>query len=131
MAKYQYKASVKSRNAEFKYSMPVFSFKDDGKYIVYAPGLDLSGYGDTEAEAKQSFNECFRAFVDYTTNKQTLFKELKRLGWKVGNLSSVPQKARTVAAPTLAEMLFRDEYLAEVFQTKEFKKYNKQVALPV
>lgn len=129
MANYQYRASVRDGKATFKYDMPVFSFMDDDTFIVYAPALDLSGYGKTEKEAKISFNEVFRAFVNYTSNKNTLFKELKRLGWKVGKQTKLSTKPITLQAPSLQDMLFRDEYLVEVFQTREFHKYNQRISL--
>lgn len=129
MAKYQYQASVRDGKATFKYDMPVFSFMDDHTYIVYAPALDLSGYGKTEKEAKESFNEVFRAFVNYTSNKNSLFKVLRRLGWKVSSQTKLSKKPIEIKAPGLQEMLFRDEYLVEVFQTREFHKYNQRISL--
>ena len=58
-------------------------FKDTGNYVIYAPALEVYGYGKTIQEAKDSFVTCLEEFVNYTIAKGTLMPELKRLGWKI------------------------------------------------
>ncbi len=62
--------------------MPLIEFKEGDVFILFAPALDISGYGKTEEEAQQSFEVVFEEFIEYTVKKHTLHKELKRLGWK-------------------------------------------------
>ncbi|MDM1458257.1 hypothetical protein HX025_16625 [Myroides odoratimimus] len=63
-------------------SISVLSFKEDNTFIVYTPQLDISGYGNTYEEALNSFENSLEMFLDYTTNKNTLYKTLSDLGWK-------------------------------------------------
>jgi hypothetical protein len=70
-------------------SMPAFmnrldllSFKEDNVFFVYAPALDITGYGYTETEAQHSFVETLETFLDFTQKNKTLEGELNRLGWK-------------------------------------------------
>lgn len=128
MAKLQYKGTVTSRKGKAEYVMPIFTFTDDGCKIVYAPALDLTGYGKTESQARESFDQALEAFTEYAMNKGTLVKELKRLGWKI---KTSTKKLKSVSSPDLADMLRSNDYLADVFQTKNFKKHNTSVALPV
>ncbi len=61
----------------------ILRFQDKNEvYYVYAPQLDLTGYGTTEEEADDSFNAVIGDFFDYSIKKKTLDSELRRLGWK-------------------------------------------------
>jgi hypothetical protein len=60
---------MKSLNVESKFSnekgsinvkVAVISFKEDNTHIIYCPALDLSGSGNTESEAKESFGLRFQ-----------------------------------------------------------------------
>lgn len=57
-------------------------FKEDNVFFVYAPNLDVYGYGLTEKEAQHSFLETFEEFLTFTKQKGTLESELLRLGWE-------------------------------------------------
>ena len=57
-------------------------FKEDNVFFVYAPNLDVCGYGLTEKEAQHSFLETFEEFLTFTKKQGTLENELLRLGWK-------------------------------------------------
>jgi hypothetical protein len=57
-------------------------FKEDHVFFVYAPNLDVCGYGLTEKEARHSFLETFEAFLEYTKKNKSLEGELLRLGWE-------------------------------------------------
>ncbi len=103
--------------------LSLFSFVDDNVHIIYSPAFDLSGYGNTEEEAKHSFEISLEEFMRYTNNKGTFYDELKRLGWEV-------KKKKSFKAPKLNTLLDSNDYLANIFDTKEFKKYNHQVAIP-
>jgi len=60
----------KDRTVGFRLGM--YLFREDGRYIVYCPALDMSACGETEMEAKSSFEETLRMFnsEDYTTYKE-------------------------------------------------------------
>lgn len=129
MSKLNFKGKVFKDQVGKGFSLSLFIFEEDANQIVYSPALDLSGYGKTEIEAKKSFNICFEEFITYTTNKDTLVDELKRLGWKIKNENS--KKKNNYKSPELSDLLKTDDYLAKIFETKNFKKINEDLALPV
>ena len=51
-----------------KLHLVLLSFQEDNNFIVYAPTLDLSGYGDNQEEANSSFDEALDEFLDFTIN---------------------------------------------------------------
>ena len=81
---------MKSLNVESRFSnekgsfsvkVAVISFKEDDAQIIYCPALDLSGSGNTESQAKDSFATAVKEYLDYTTHKGTIWTDLKKLGW--------------------------------------------------
>ncbi len=62
--------------------LSLLAYLDEGLHVIFSPALDLFGYGNTEKEARASFDETLEEFLRYTTNKGTLQAELLRLGWK-------------------------------------------------
>ncbi len=103
--------------------LSLIEFEEDGLFFVYSPALDLSGYGKTEREATDSYNLAMEEFLRYTTNKDSIFQELKRLGWKIS-------KMKKVSAPSLPELLHSRDYLVEIFTEKQFRKVDQTVRLP-
>ena len=61
-------------------NVPIFVLKEDDNFIYYSPVFDLSGYGWTEEEAKESFNVALSEFFKYAMKKKTIDSELKKLG---------------------------------------------------
>ena len=58
-----------------------FGYADNGFYTVYAPYLKLYGYGKLRSEAIEDLKENIKLFGIIETNKGTLAKTLKKLGW--------------------------------------------------
>jgi hypothetical protein len=114
--------NFKNLGNEVKFQLPIITFSEDGVFFFYTPALDLTGYGKTEEEAKSSFEETLGQFLDYTTHKKTLLSELKKLGWKVSKKTSRP--------PSLVEMINKNDYLAEIFEEKQYRKFHKTISLP-
>jgi hypothetical protein len=125
--KLNFNASYRLKKNMYQFSLSMYSFEEEKIQIIYSPALDLSGYGKNEKEAKQFFEETLSEFIQYTTNKGTLVKELKRLGWYIPKKLSVK---KPLAAPRLEEQLRDNEYLADIFNHKEFTKYNQPVQIP-
>jgi hypothetical protein len=111
------------KNEKHEFNLSLFQFEDDGVTIVYSPALDLSGYGNDDKEARNSFKEALQEFLRYSLNKGTFLKELKRLGWMITKKKS--------NAPKLENMLSENDYLADIFEHKEFRKYNSKVRMPI
>ncbi len=106
-----------------KFNLPVISFTEDNVHFLYTPALDLAGYGKTEEEALHSFEETIGQFLDYGINKKTLKKELKKLGWLV-------VKKKISKAPSLVDMINNNAYLAEIFEEKQYKKFDASIDIP-
>ena len=62
--------------------LSLISYKDDEAYYWYCPALELTGYGDDEKQAQESFKIVLEEYIRYTTENQTLNEDLNSLGWK-------------------------------------------------
>lgn len=103
--------------------LSVIEFEEEGLHFIYSPALDLTGYGKTEEEAKESYNLAMEEFLRYTANKKTAFEVLKRLGWTVSD-------KKKVSAPSLSTLIQSRKYLEEIFTEKDFRKTHQNVAIP-
>lgn len=56
--------------------------KQGNRYVAYAPALDISTSGKTEAEAKRRFGELMPLFLDELVEAGTLADVLTELGWQ-------------------------------------------------
>lgn len=118
-------AKYKTPKGAVKVLLDIIQFEENGVQIVFAPALDLSGYGKTDAEAKESFEVTLNEFIRYTVNKGTLFEELIRLGWEV------KKRKKVVVAPAMDALLEQNDQLKEIIeQQKSFHKYTQQVRIP-
>lgn len=61
----------------------VYLFKEDDTFIAYCPALDMSGYGVSEKEAKESFERSMCMYVEYCVRKNTLVADLRKHGWDI------------------------------------------------
>lgn len=107
----------------FMNRLDLLFFKEDNVFFVYAPALDITGYGLTETEAQQSFVETLETFLDFTQKNKTLEGELQRLGWKKDATTKGFQP------PFLDEMLQTHTYLSEIVRDYDFQKSNFQFAI--
>ena len=57
----------------------VFLIPEGEQVVAYCPALELSTYGDSVADVKTAFQDVLQIFVDDTTARGTLEKELLRL----------------------------------------------------
>jgi hypothetical protein len=105
------------------FNLPIITFTEDNIFFYYSPALDLTGYGSTDDEARESFKEVLQQFLDYSTNKKTFLSELKKLGWKISKHISKP--------PSLVEMINSNDYLAQIFEEKQYKKFHQPIDIPV
>ena len=103
--------------------LSLIEFEENGLHFVYSPALDLTGYGKTEEEAKESYNLAMEEFIKYTTNKETVYQELERLGWTIS-------KKKKVTAPSLSALLQSRSYLEEIFTERDFRKTDESVSIP-
>lgn len=120
--------NFQGEKGDHNFKVPIFSFiEDGGTHIIYAPSLDISGYGNSDREAHESFHFALEEFLKYTENKNTLDGVLTGLGWTI-KLKS--KKRVKYEAPSLTDLLCRDEYLDQIFTSKDFNKSSTEIALP-
>ena len=107
------------------FDLPVVVYEENGLQVIYSPSLDLFGYGKTLSTARTSFTLTLEEFINYTTHKKTLDKVLKKLGW------IVKKNNKSFVAPSLGYMLDENKQFNEIFNTKDFKKFNEQIQVPL
>ncbi len=105
--------------------VPLIVFEEDKCQIVYCPPLDIYGYGTDEKEAFKSFNICLGEFLQYSTNKGTLFNELGRLGWKV-----LKSKKKAIIPPSMSKLLSENENFSRIFDNFSFRKLEQEISIP-
>lgn len=114
-----------SDKGSYTVKLPVLSFKEDNANIIYCPALDLSGSGNTELQAKESFAIVVAEYLHYTTNKGTLLTDLKKLGWTIQK-----SKKKLASPPTMSELLDNNEEFSRIFDNYPYKKFDTGVSLP-
>lgn len=105
-------------------NVPLIIFEDGNSHIVYCPALDVSGYGNDEAEAKSSFKTSLSEFILYTIRKKTLNKVLTDLGW------SVRGKDKPMVPPPFSKLLNENENFKNIFDNYPFKKIDEGITIP-
>ncbi len=94
--------NLETNSEKYHIGLSLIEFIEDDVTIVYSPALDLSGYGNNEIEAKQSFSEAIDEFFRFTTEKSTFDKVLTNLGWTINgskhNLEFNPPKDSDLVA---------------------------------
>ena len=125
---------MKSLNVESKFSnekrnitvkVPVLSFKEDNAHVIYCPALDLSGSGNTDTEARESFAITVTEYLNYTTHKGTLWIDLKKLGWTIKK-----NKKKPATPPSMSELLESNDEFSRIFGNYSYKKFDTGVSLP-
>lgn len=106
-------------------NLQVFFFQEDGIFFAYMPSLDLTGYGYNPEEAKDSLTIVLDEFLKYTLNKNTLFIELRRLGWKIKS------KKKPMLAPQMTDLINTNEQLKDIVNSKQYSTSNYPVKVPI
>jgi hypothetical protein len=115
-------------SARVEVALSLLAFRDEtGAYLLYCPGLDLYGSGNTAAQARASFKEALEEYLRYTLSKSTLDDELRRLGWRVAGRGS----SRTYTEPPLTRLARTNEDLQQILNLREYSKYHQAVELPM
>lgn len=118
----------KNAVSNLKARIVLISFQESDNYIVYSPHLEVSGYGKTPEEAKESFEVNLRMFLDYTTNKKTLHKELLSLGWVLKK--GTPKHIKKINAPDLSVLLSRNNQLQKILNRQDVVTRHRDVLIP-
>ena len=126
MAKLKASGTFRTAKGTYNTQLSLLSFREDNMIIIYAPALDLSAYGNDLEDAKKSFSIALEEYFRYTTNKNTLLAELKRLGWEIKGGKKHPK----LTAPDFSALLNDNETLEDIVQNKEFQKFHENVKIP-
>ena len=92
--------SIVFRDDKIELNLRIAVFKEDEFWIALSPSLDLSGYGDTQEEAFDSFEVSLGIMLEETQKRSTLDRLLKKLGWSKEEESHVIREVRTNLATT-------------------------------
>ncbi|MGG5487086.1 hypothetical protein [Gaetbulibacter sp. PBL-D1] len=109
------------QNIEF--SVSIFLWEENSIFYVYSPALDLTGYGLTKDEARESFETVLEEFIKYTHNKKTIFKELENLGWAVN------KRRKRVVSPDFEDLLSENEHFRHLYKSKDLVRDSSNVNL--
>jgi hypothetical protein len=107
-----------------KIDLKVVFFEEEKIHYAYMPSLDVTGYGKTDEEAKESLSVVLAEFLRYTISKNTLFIEMQRLGWKIKS------KKKPMYAPALSDLINTNDQLREIVNSKQYKIVNYPVYIP-
>lgn len=110
-------------------NISMLSFKEGCTFIIYTPQLDISGYGNSYEDALSSFESALEMFLDYTINKNTLYKVLSDLGWQL--VKGSEKKPKKITAPLLSQLIVKNEYLADLLNNQSLQTSNKEVVIPM
>ena len=69
------------RTDSLSVSLKVQTYREGDSIVMYSSALELSGYGDTNNEAAESFQFILQDFLNYNLSKNSLSSSLIALGW--------------------------------------------------
>jgi hypothetical protein len=124
MQKGNLKGEKKFGAKSVKVDLQVLFFEEESIQYAYMPSFDLTGYGNTEEEAKESLTIVLDEFLRYTLNKNTLFVEMQRLGWKIKS------KSKPMYAPQMSDLINTNVQLKDIVNSKQYSTSNYQVNVP-
>ncbi len=123
MDKKQANARYSDGKKNVELNVSIFLWEEDSIFYVYAPALDLTGYGLSKEEARESFETVLHEFIVYTHNKKTIFKELENLGWAVN------KRKKRIISPDFEDMLSENEHFKHLYKSKDLTRDTSNVNL--
>jgi len=111
-------------NNMIQVKLSMIFFEEDGNRIVYCPALDLSGYGNNESEAFESFKMTLGEYFNYTVHKGTLAKDLKSMGW------TVKSRHKKMVPPSMQRLLSENENFSRIFNNHAYRKFDQVFDIP-
>jgi hypothetical protein len=112
---------------EYHVVVNIVQFKDSGSYVLFAPAMEVYGYGRTVGEARSSFEISMKEFLSYSDNKGTLLKELTRLGWEVKG----GKKNRKFKVPEFSDLLRTNDRLMEILNNRDVRTFKANVPMAI
>ena len=128
MAQYIFEGDIKNIKGYVKVRLLLLHFRDENMiHFIYSPHLDLTGYGNSEEEAKKSFEIVLEDFIDYTLKKKTLGKVLSGLGWEIKGSAKKPRK---MIVPSIKTVIEKNKYVSDIFDKYPVNTFHQEVGLP-
>ena len=125
MHRFSFEGKLKKGHNQVTARLLLLYFQDENKvHFIYSPHLDLSGYGNTVEEAKQSFEIAFEDLMDYTISKGTLVSLLEELGWQIKGTKKVPK----IVTPDFSDIQ-QKQYVSEIFDKYPVNTYHQEVPI--
>ena len=121
--KLNFKAELSGKKSTIKTELTLITFEDNNVHFVYCPALDITGYGYDTSQAKESFTQTLKMYFEYTTNKNTLIRDLESHGWTVKN-------KRKLKAPDFDFLLRKNKEFKRIVTKRDFTKYDEQIQFP-
>ena len=119
-----YKGKFSNRKATVKMQLPMVAYVDNNSiHYMYCPALDLTGYGHNDREAKNSFEQTLKLYIDYTVDKQTLIADLRAHGW---NLKS----RKNLVSPPFSDLLKHNKDFENIVDKCNFQKFTHELEIP-
>lgn len=118
-----YKGQFATDDGLIKVELTLVQFEEEGVTVIYAPSLDVYGYGYDEKEARHSFNICIEEFLEEVSKKNALAEELKKLGWKVE-----PHKNQ-LDEPSFKELINKNKELETIMENLPVSTTHEEVNL--
>lgn len=106
-------------------NLQIVQFNDNGVEVLFAPALEVYGYGNDFKEAVKSLSICLDEYLNYTHQKGTFEEDLKRLGWKIKG----SKNNRKYKTPMFSEMLTNNERLIDIINNKQIQTYSTNLAM--
>ncbi|HHH52667.1 MAG TPA: hypothetical protein ENK91_03335 [Bacteroidetes bacterium] len=101
-------------------------FKDEnGIHFIHSPNLDITGYGLTKKEAKQSFEIALEEFFDYAIKNKTLIKVLNDLGWETKEFENISVNHN------IFSIIKNTEFVSEIFEKYPVNSFHEKIGIPV
>lgn len=104
--------------------LDVYSYKENGVQMMYAPALDLCGYGASVEEAKQSFNVVVSEYLRYGLENGTLEEDLRGHGWKPS------AELQEFESPDIMSIIRSNKQLQSVMRGN-YRKVSKRLSVSV
>lgn len=123
MEKFNFKAEHLTQDSTINVELTLISFTEENMFFVYCPALDLTGYGDNEKDAKNSFSQTLKMYLNYTTENKTFIKDLTVHGWTVKN-------RKRLKSPDFDFLLQHNKQFKRIVNKRDFSKYKEEIKLP-
>ena len=103
--------------------LQLLKWEKDAVYFVFAPALDVVGYGVSEEEAEASFSFTLKQTLNSLKAEGKVYEELERLGWLINRYK------RMIQTPDFQQLLLQLPELEEIAERASFSEKHVQLEL--